>query len=270
MTLLAADIGNSHTVLGLIADSEVSAHWRVSTDARRTAEEWAVLLRGLLGEHWTRISGVAVSATVPAALAEWRIMLDRGLPGLGDLPSVVMGPGVRTGLPMRIDNPREVGTDRIANALGALRLYGGPAVVVDFNGTATTFDVVSSAGHYLGGAIAPGIEVALEALGRAGAQLRTVELTEPSTAIARNTIEAVQSGMLYGVAAQTDGLVARMVAELLASEASDEDAADAEVAVLATGYLADVVVDHCRCFTARAPWLTLQGLEFVFDRNRAS
>ena len=255
MTLLAADIGNSHTVLGLVAGGEVLAEWRVATDERRTSDEWAVLLRGLLDDP-VEITGIVVCATVPAVLHEWRDMLVRHFAGL---PHVVVEPGVRTGVPVHMDNPREVGSDRIVNALAAATDYGGPAIVVDFGGTATTFDVISAQGQYVGGAIAPGIEISLEALGRRGAQLRKVELQRPRSVIARNTVEALQSGMLFGVASQVEGIVARMVAEL------GEEPAD--VQVIATGYLAPLVLDECRCFTDHAPTLTLRGLELVFARN---
>ena len=254
--LLAVDIGNSHTVLGLLAGGEVTADWRISTDDRRSADEWAVLLRGLLGEAVGDVDGIAVCSTVPAVLHEWREMLPRHF---ADVPAVVVEPGVRTGLPVLMDNPREVGTDRIVNALAALALYGGPVIVVDFGGTATTFDVVNTGGQYVGGAIAPGIEISLEALGRRGAQLREVELARPRTVIAKNTVEALQSGMVFGVAAQVEGMVARM-AEELGAEPND-------VRVVATGYLAPLVVDECRCFTDLAPWLTLHGLDLVFARN---
>jgi len=255
--LLAVDIGNSHTVLGLLDGGDVSADWRVSTDDRRSADEWAVLLRGLLGGAIEEVDGIAVCSTVPAVLHEWREMLPRHF---ADVPAVVVEPGVRTGIPVLTDNPREVGSDRIVNALAAATEFGGPAIVVDFGGTATTFDVVNGAGQYVGGAISPGLEIALEALGQRGAQLRKVELARPRTVIAKNTVEALQSGMLFGVAAQVEGLVARMIEEL--------GAVSDDVRVIATGYLADLVVDECRCFTDRAPWLTLRGLELVFERNR--
>ncbi|WP_244931213.1 type III pantothenate kinase [Nocardioides sp. W7] len=256
MPLLAADIGNSHTVLGLLDDGEVLAHWRVATDERRTSDEWAALLRGLLAEHYPEIDGIAVCSTVPAVLHEWRDMLVRHF---SDRPSVVVEPGVRTGVPVLMDNPREVGSDRIINALAAATEFGGPAIVVDFGGTATTFDVVSEHGQYVGGAITPGIEISLEALGRRGAQLRKVELLRPRSVIAKNTVEALQSGMVFGVASQVEGMVARMIAELAVPTES--------VHVVATGYLAPLVVDECRCFTDHAPWLTLRGLELVFLRN---
>jgi type III pantothenate kinase len=256
MSLLAADIGNTDTALGLITDGEVVAHWRVSTPDNRTSDEWAVLLRGLLAEHDT-VSGIAVCSTVPAVLHEWRSML---VEHFGEVPHVVVEPGVRTGIPVLVDNPREVGSDRIVNALSAATDYGGgPAIVVDFGGTATTFDVVSEKGQYVGGAIAPGIEISLEALGRRGAQLRKVELQRPRSVIAKNTVEALQSGMVFGVASQVEGLVARLTAEL---GVSPDD-----MRVIATGHLAPLVMRECRCFTDHAPWLTLRGLELVFDRN---
>jgi type III pantothenate kinase len=256
MSLLVADIGNSHTMLGLIVDGEVTADWRVATDERHTSDEWAVLLRGLLGRAIDDVDGVAVCATVPAVLHEWRDMLARHFAGV---PCVVVEPGIRTGVPVLMDNPREVGTDRIVNALAAVHEYGGPAIVVDFGGTATTFDVISPQGQYVGGAIAPGIEISLEALGRRGAQLRKVELLRPRSVIAKNTVEALQSGMVFGVASQVEGIVSRMIAEL---GVETED-----VHVIATGYLAPLVVDECRSFTHHAPWLTLRGLELVFSRN---
>ena len=259
MTLLAVDIGNAHTVLGLVADGEVSAHWRISTDARRTSDEWAVLIRGLLRDGSAELHGIVVCSTVPAVLHEWRDMVVRHF---GELPAVIVEPGVRTGVPILMDNPREVGSDRIINALAAATLYGGPAIVVDFGGTATTFDVVSEKGQYVGGAIAPGLEISLEALGRRGAQLRKVELPRPRTVIAKNTVEALQSGMVFGVASQVEGIVARMIGEL-----TGLGAVAADVRVVSTGYLADVVIEECACFTDHNPWLTLQGLEMVFARN---
>ncbi|GAA4701252.1 type III pantothenate kinase [Nocardioides conyzicola] len=257
MALLAADIGNSHTVLGLVVDGQVTADWRVATDERRTSDEWAVLLRGLLGPALDEVDGIAVCATVPAVLHEWRQMLAKAF---AEVPHLVVEPGVRTGIPVLMDNPREVGTDRIINALAAVHEYGGPAIVVDFGGTATTFDVISGIGQYVGGAITPGIEISLEALGRRGAQLRKVELLRPRSVIAKNTVEALQAGMVFGVASQVEGIVSRMIDEL--------GARTADVQVIATGYLAPLVLDECRSFTQHDPWLTLRGLELVFSRNR--
>jgi type III pantothenate kinase len=252
--LLCADIGNSHTTVGLVTKGEVFLHWRVATDERRTADEWAVLIRNLLDGSDVRPAGVAVCSTVPSVLHEWRDMLRDYYP---DIPHVVVEPGVRTGVPILMDNPREVGSDRIINALAAATLYDGPSIVVDF-GTATTFDVVSAKGEYVGGAISPGIEISLEALGRRGAQLRKIELLRPRHVIAKNTVEALQSGVLYGFASQVDGIVTRMVAEMSPADG---------VNVIATGGLAPLVVDECTTVTEHQPWLTLRGLELVFHRN---
>jgi type III pantothenate kinase len=256
--LLCADIGNSHTTIGLLHEGDVVDHWRVATDERRTADEWGVLLKGLVADSPAAgpLRGVSVCATVPGVLHEWRDMLRTYH---RDVPMVIVEPGVRTGVPVLMDNPREVGTDRIVNALAASQLFGGPAIVVDF-GTATTFDVVSARGEYVGGAISPGIDISLEALGRRGAQLRKVELVRPRSVIAKNTVEAMQSGILYGFASQVDGIVGRMLEELRL--------APGEVTVIATGGLAPLVVEECTVFTEHQPWLTLLGLEIVFSRNR--
>ncbi|MFC6153979.1 type III pantothenate kinase [Nocardioides yefusunii] len=259
MPLVTADIGNGHTTLGVLDGDEVVATWRVSTDERRTADEWAVLLRGLLAESdavdLRDVRGFSVCSAVPSVLAEWRQMLNSHF---GGIAAVVVEPGVRTGIGVMTDNPREVGSDRIVNAVAAAHYFGGPAVVVDF-GTATTFDVVNARGAYVGGAIAPGVQISLEALGRRGAQLRMVELKRPRQVIARNTVEALQSGLLFGLAAQVDGMVAR-IAEELGEQVDD-------LAVVATGHLAPLVYDECRVFTDHEPWLTLQGLRLVFERN---
>ncbi|KRA29962.1 MULTISPECIES: type III pantothenate kinase [unclassified Nocardioides] len=257
MSLLAADIGNAHTVLGLLEDGDVVADWRVSTDERRTADEWSVLIRGLLGDLEQDVTGIVVCSTVPAGLNAWREMLAAHFP---DVAQVIVEPGIRTGVPIMVDNPREVGTDRIINALSAAADYSGPAIVVDFGGTATTFDVVDAQGRYVGGAITPGIEISLDALSRGGAQLRMVELVRPRGVIGKNTVEALQSGMVFGVASQVEGMVGRLIAAL--------GCATDDVAVIATGHLAPLVFEECRCFTDHSPWLTLRGLEKVFLRNQ--
>lgn len=256
MPILAADIGNSYTELGLIEGGQVTEHWRVSTDDRRTSDEWAALLRSLLGGSGAAVpAGVAVCAAVPSVLHEWREMLPTHF---ATLPAVIVEPGTRTGVPVLTDNPREVGADRICNAVAAVAGFGGPAVVVDF-ATATTFDVINAKGQYVGGAIAPGLEISMEALGQRGAQLRKVELQRPRSVIARNTVEALQSGVIFGVASQVEGLVSRIIGELEAEPSS--------VRVIATGHLAPLVRDVCDCFTDHEPWLTLRGLELIFDRN---
>jgi type III pantothenate kinase len=257
MRLLCVDVGNSHTTIGLTDGDELIDHWRVGTYERRTADEWAVVFSGLLAEHGvqTAVEGIALCSTVPGVLHEMREMVARYY---AEVPSVVVEPGVRTGVPVLMDNPREVGTDRILNALAAATLYEGSKIVVDF-GTATTFDVVSARGEYLGGAIAPGIEISLDALGLRGAQLRRVELMRPRSVVAKNTVEALQSGAVYGFAGQVDGIVERMV--------EDQGWSPDEVTVIATGGLAEVVLEECRTSIVYEPWLTLTGLRLVFERN---
>ncbi|MBA2768737.1 MAG: type III pantothenate kinase [Sporichthyaceae bacterium] len=260
--LLAIDVGNTHTVLGLFDRDELVEHWRIATEAHRTADEIAVVLRGLLGQHDgaapTEVDGIVVCSTVPAVLHEMREVCSRYY---RDVRAVVVEPGVRTGVPVLTDNPKEVGTDRVVNTLAAVELFGGPCVVVDF-GTATTFDAVSAKGEYLGGAIAPGIEISVEALVNRGAQLRRVELARPRSVIGRNTVEALQAGILYGFTGQVDGVVGRMAAELVGADGNPDD-----VTVIATGGLATMVLDESGVIDVHEPWLTLIGLRLVFARN---
>ncbi|WP_037574790.1 type III pantothenate kinase [Phaeacidiphilus oryzae] len=260
--LLTIDVGNTHTVLGLFDGEEIVEHWRISTDPRRTADELAVAIQGLMGAHPVleddAVDGIAVCSTVPAVLHELREVARRYY---GDVPAVLVEPGVKTGVHVLMDNPKEVGADRIINALAAAHLYGGPCIVVDF-GTATTFDAVSERGEYVGGAIAPGIEISVDALGARGAQLRKIELARPRSVIGKNTVEAMQAGILYGFAGQVDGVVTRMAAEL----ADDPD----EVHVIATGGLAPLVLGEATCIDVHEPWLTLIGLRLVFERNAAA
>ncbi|WP_026414164.1 type III pantothenate kinase [Actinomadura oligospora] len=257
--LLTIDVGNTQTVLGLFEGEEVIEHWRINTDPRRTADEIAVVLQGLVQQSpllaETDISGIALCSTVPSVLHEMREMCRRYY---GDVPAVIVEPGVKTGVPVRMDNPKEVGADRIVNSLAAVHLHGGPAVVVDF-GTATTFDAVSAKGEYVGGAIAPGIEISIDALSVRGAQLHKIELQRPRNVIAKNTVEALQSGLIYGFAGQVDGIVDRMSEEL----ADDPD----EVTVIATGGLAPLVLDEARTIDHHEPWLTLVGLRLIYERN---
>jgi type III pantothenate kinase len=256
--LLAIDIGNTQTVLGLFDGDEVERTWRIATYDTRTADELAVVLASLLAQHPdgpATVTGIALLSTVPAALHEMRQMCQRSY---ASVPTVVVEPGVRTGVPILTDNPKEVGSDRIVNSLAAAQYFGGPAIVVDF-GTATTFDAVSAKGEYLGGAIAPGIEISVDALGARGAQLRKVELVRPRSVIGRNTVEALQSGILFGFAGQVDGIVRRMAGEL-----SDDPTS---VKVIATGGLAQLVLQESETIHEHDPWLTLRGLKLVYDRN---
>ena len=258
--LLAIDVGNTNTVLGVFDGDEVVEHWRIATDPARTADEIAVVLQGLLAQSAMLkdpdISGIALCSTVPSVLHEMREMCRRYY---GDVPALIVEPGVRTGVSVRMDNPKEVGSDRIMNAVAAVHLYGGPALVVDF-GTSTNFDAVSARGEFVGGALAPGIEISVDALSRRAAQLLKVELARPNHVIGKNTVEALQSGIIFGFAGQVDGIARRMVAELAPG---DPDS----VTVIATGGLAPLVIDEVSVIDVYEPWLTLKGLRLVYERN---
>jgi type III pantothenate kinase len=250
--LLAVDVGNTNTVLGLFDGERLVDSWRVTTHARATADELTLQFRGLLAH--AEIGGIAICSGVPSVLHELRGMCRRQF---ADVPTVVVEPGVRTGVPLLYDNPREVGPDRIANSLAAFHLYGGPVVVVDF-GTSTNFDVVSARGEFLGGVLAPGVEVSLDALAARGARLFKVEIGRPRSVIGKSTVEALQSGALYGTVGLVDGLVRRILAEL---------ATPAQV--VATGGLAALVVAESETLDHHEPNLTLIGLRLVFEKNVA-
>jgi len=250
--LLAVDVGNTNTVLGLFDGERLFESYRIKTDPRVTADELALMFRGLLADH-PAPDGVAVCSTVPAVLNELRTMFAKYFAGVH---TVVVGPGVRTGVPLLYDNPREVGPDRVVNTLAAHTLHGGPAVVVDF-GTSTNFDVVSAKGEFLGGALAPGIEISVDALAARAARLFKVELKRPRSVIGKTTNEALQSGLLYGFAGQVDGMVRRIAREL-----------DAEPVVIATGGLSHLMVTVCETIDHHEPDLTLIGLRLVHERNR--
>lgn len=252
--LLAVDVGNTETVLGVFQGEDLVQHWRMGTVPERTGDELALLFGGFLehaGLHFSKqITGVVVSSVVPTATDALRDMVTRYF----HFDPVVLEPGIRTGIAILIDNPKEVGADRIANALAAYSRYGGPCIVVDF-GTATNFDVVSAKGEYLGGVIAPGLQVAASSLYRAAARLTRVELRPPRSVIGKSTVEAVQSGLIFGAASEVDGIVERIEREL------------GEAKVVATGGLAPVVIPHCSRAIEHDPWLTLEGLRLVFERN---
>ena len=252
--LLAIDVGNTNTVLGVFDGDRLEHSWRIKTDARETADELALTFRGLLTGH--EVDGIAGCSTVPAVLRELRVMLARYYP---DVPTVLVEPGVRTGVGIVTDFPREVGADRICNTAAAHHLVRDAAIVVDF-GTSTNFDVVSAKGEFTGGALAPGIEISLDALAARAAALRTVELVEPRSPIGKNTVESLQSGILYGFAAQVDGLVRRLRITM-------RPEAPGTVEVIATGGLASLVIVHCETITRHEPDLTLLGLRLIFERN---
>ena len=254
--LLAIDVGNTNAVLGLFQGDLLVSSWRIKTDARTTADEMALTYRGLLADS-DPVTGIALCSTVPAVLREMRLMLDTYF---SEVPTVIVEPGTKTGVPVLTDNPKEVGADRIVNALAAAELYGGPAIVVDLNGTATIFDVVDDSNRYIGGAIAPGVELAQEGLARRGAQLRSVELALPRDVIGKNTVEAIQSGLVFGFAGLVDGMVDRIIDSL----GADPD----HVTVVATGSYPEAVLDQCGTITTRDPWLTLTGLRLIHERNQ--
>jgi type III pantothenate kinase len=250
--LLAIDVGNTQTVIGCFDGEDMTESWRIKTDARATADEIALLFRGLLADE-PRPAGITACSTVPAVLHELRQVFARYYT---DVPAVIVEPGVRTGVPILYDNPREVGADRIVNAAAAHHLYGGPAVVVDF-GTSTNFDVVSAKGEFLGGALAPGIEISVDALAARAARLLKVELVRPRSVIGKSTVEALQSGIIFGFAGQVDGIIRRIVAEL-----------GPETCVVATGGLAPLVIAESETIHDYEPDLTLIGLRLVWEKNR--
>jgi len=250
--LLCIDIGNTNTVLATFDGDRLVHSWRIKTDARSTGDELGLLYRGLLAGDAVDITAVCACSTVPAALRSLRTMLSRYY---GSVPTLIVEPGVKTGVQLAIDNPKEVGTDRVVNTLAAYTLYGGPSIVVDI-GTTNTFDVISARGEFLGGAFTPGIEISFDALASRAAQLRKVEAAKPRSVIGRNTVECLQAGMYFGYAGLVDRIVDRMVEELGPVRA-----------VIATGGLAPVVIDECRTVTHREPMITLIGLRMVFERN---
>jgi type III pantothenate kinase len=253
--LLCIDVGNTQTIVGLFDDADLVDHWRISTVQERTHDELALMIHQFLGFHGfdveERVSGVAISSGVPEVTAALRHMTRRYF----GFEALVLEPGIRTGMPILIDNPKEVGADRIANAVAAHDLYGGPSIAVDF-GTATTVDAVSAKGEYLGGAIAPGIEISLDALVQRAAALRKVELVPPRNVIGKSTVEAIQSGAIHGFTGAVDHLVELFMAELGPST------------VVATGGLAYLLTPLSRTIEYHEPWLTLQGLRIVWNRNR--
>jgi type III pantothenate kinase len=272
--LLAMDVGNTETLIGLFGPQAPDApdamgfaratderglafHWRISTIAERTPDEHAMVLTQLLDlegiDLRTAISAMAISSSAPAVTTQLRRMANRWF---SELELTVIGPGTKSGMPILYDNPREVGADRIADAVGAYDLYPGASIVVDM-GTATVFDVFSAKGEYLGGAIAPGVAISLEALYSQASALRSVELVRPRSVIGRSTVESIQSGVLYGFAAQVDGVVERILEEL------------GEATVIATGGLAGLIAPHTKHVQHVEPWLTLHGLRIVHERNHS-
>jgi type III pantothenate kinase len=253
--LLVADVGNTQTHIGVFSSDVLEAEWRTSTDPRRTADELALVFEQFLAQEdlsfSRQVTGVIVASVVPPLTTAVREMVERYF----HFDPVVVEPGIRTGMPVLTDNPKEVGADRITNAVAALDKFGGPAIVVDF-GTATTFDAVSEGGEYLGGAIAPGVEISADALWRVAAQIQKVELIAPEGIVGRSTTESVRSGVVLGTASMVDGMVERMQKEL-----------GGHATAVATGGLAPVILPECDVELRHEPRLTLEGLRIIYERN---
>ncbi len=253
--LLTIDVGNTNTVLGTFLGEDLVHSWRVKTDPRSTADELWLQMRALV--EGIDITGLSICSTVPATLRELRTMISSYF---ADIPTTIVEPGTKTGVPLLVDNPKEIGADRIVNTLAAHTLYGGPAIVVDF-GTSTNLDVVSPKGEFLGGALAPGIEISVDALAQRAAQLRKVELVKPRSVIGKNTVEALQSGTIFGFAGQVDGLVNRISDELVAQFKE-------RPTVIATGGLAPLIFGVAETLDEHEPDLTLIGLRLIHERNQ--
>jgi type III pantothenate kinase len=255
MSLFCVDIGNTNVVMGLYEGGTLVTHWRIATDHQKMADEYAMLILDLFeraGQEPGAVEGVVVASVVPPLAGIFDKLSQRYF----DRAPLIVDTGVHTGVRICLDSPSEVGADRVVNAVAAFRHYGGPACVVDL-GTATTFDLISAEGDYLGGAIAPGIGIAAEALFQRTAKLPRIDLVRPPSVIGKNTVHAMQSGLLFGYVGLVEALVARFRSEL-----------GPEMKVIATGGLASLIAAETQAIDAVEPWLTLEGLRLIWEMNR--
>lgn len=255
--ILVLDVGNTNIVVGVFKGKNLVYNWRISTNKDKTSDEYGIQIRVLFhysGVKYEDIEAVVISSVVPPVMPALEGM---ALKYFGIKPLVV-GPGVKTSMPIRYDNPKEVGADRIVNAVAAYEIYGGPLIVVDF-GTATTFDAISKDGEYMGGAIAPGIGISTEALYTKAAKLPRIELIKPKTVIGKTTVTSMQSGIIYGFVGQTDGIITRMKKEM-----------GGQAFVVATGGLAELISNESQSIDKVDSNLTLEGLRLIYERNKTA
>ena len=250
--LLAVDVGNTSTVFGVFDGADLAEHWRIATERHKSGDELGALYRSFL--DLGPVDGICLSSTVPQLVRSYQEFVGR----YTDADLLEVGPGVKTGLPIRYDDPREVGPDRIANSVAATERYGAPCIVVDF-GTSTNFDVISADAEYIGGVLAPGIEISMDALFARAARLRKIDFVQPHTVIGKTTVASLQSGLVFGFAGQVDGIVERIRGEL-----------GVEALAVATGGLAELIVPHARTSERIDPFLTLEGLRLIWNQNHES
>lgn len=265
--LLAFDVGNTNIVLGVFRDGEMVTNWRLETDNRKSADEYGMIIHQLFqyeGLDVKEVSDVIISTVVPSILYTLQHLSQKYF----DTRAIVIGPGIKTGLVVKYDNPKQVGADRIVNAVAAHAKYGGPLIVIDL-GTATTFCAITAKAEYIGGTIAPGLKISSDALFEKTAKLPKVELEEPGSVICRNTINSMQSGLVYGHMGLVEFIVRKMKKELVEyCEAAGEPISEADIQVIATGGLATMVDQGVECINYVDKLLTLEGLEMIYNKNK--